>query len=508
MIPTQRTHLPLPSMLYRSTQVRELDRIAIEEMGIPAICLMERAGTAAFSLMQQLWCKARRIIVVCGTGNNGGDGYVLARLAYLAGYDVTVLQIGETIKLKGEAAIAYQSMVEVGLIAQVFSEKKLSIVDVIVDALFGIGLDREVTGQYRQVIDAINRSRSPVLSLDVPSGLNADTGNVMGVAVKADATISFIGLKQGLFTGAGLEYSGKIHFDDLQVPNTIYKRVKSTINRYDAQLLKRTFSRRPRNAHKGHFGHVLIIGGAPGMLGAACLAAEAAARVGAGKVTVATHPSHAAFVSLHRPEIMSHGVDSAESLLALADKADAIAIGMGLGQSIWARTLLDGLKEIQKPILVDADALNMIAQTPFRFFESVITPHPAEAGRLLEMSTAYIQSDRFAAVKSLQIRFGGVCILKGSGSLIADEEGQISVCTTGNPGMAAGGMGDILSGVIVGLLAQGFSTTEAARIGVCLHGRAGDRAAQDGERGMIPSDLLPWLRYYSNPELEMKEIEC
>jgi len=492
--------LPLP--LYRANQVRELDRIAIEDMGIPGICLMERAGCAAFSIFKSRWPKARRIIVLSGTGNNGGDGYVLARLAYLAGIEVTVLQIGDTAKLKGDARIAYDAMTEVGLLTQVFTEKKLSIVDVVVDALLGTGLDRIVLGQWREVIEALNRCTCPILSVDIPSGLHADTGTVLGVAVQADVTISFIGLKPGLFTGAGPDYCGKVYFDELQVPSAIYKSVKSTVTRLDYNVLKTALPKRSRIAHKGTFGHVLVIGGDSGMTGAARLTAEAAARVGAGKISIATRTAHAALVNLMRPEIMSHGVETAEELAPLLDNVDVIAIGPGLGQSIWARAMLEAVKNISKPVVVDADGLNLLAKAPFRFSNSVLTPHVGEAARLLEITTADIQADRFDAVRALQLRFGGVCILKGAGTLVADPNGSIGICTAGNPGMACGGMGDVLTGVIAGLLAQGFSTTEAAHLGVCLHGKAGDRAARDGERGLLPSDLFPWLRYYANPELK------
>lgn len=494
---------PLPLTLYRASQVREFDRIAIEDMGIPGVCLMERAGRAAFALLQARWPHARRIAVLCGIGNNAGDGYVLARLAYLVGCDVTVLQVGDTTKLKGEARITFEAMTAVGLSVQVFAEKKLSIVEVVVDALFGIGLDRNVGGPWRTVIEALHRSPCPVLSLDIPSGLHADTGTVLGVAVRADATISFIGLKQGLLTGDGPEYCGEIYFDDLQVPLATYKTIKVNVNRLDYEVLKTTFRKRPRTAHKGTFGHVFVIGGDKGMTGAARLAAEAAARVGAGKISLATCTAHAALINLARPEIMSHGVETAEELLPLLETADVIAIGPGLGQSLWARAMLEAVKDTQKPVVIDADALNLLARTPFRFINSVITPHVGEAARLLETTTDVIQADRFAAVRSLQLRFGGVCILKGAGTLIADDNGQVNVCTAGNPGMACGGMGDVLTGVIAGLLAQGFSTIESANLGVCLHGKAGDRAAQEGERGLLPSDLLPWLRYYANPELEI-----
>jgi NAD(P)H-hydrate epimerase len=374
---------------------------------------------------------------------------------------------------------------------------------VIVDAIFGTGLDREVTGRWREVIDALNHRNCPLLSLDTPSGLHADTGTVLGVAVHADVTISFIGLKQGLFTGMGVDYRGKIYFDDLQVPHSIYKQVKTSVTRLDYDELKTLLIRRPKSAHKGSFGHVLIIGGDSGMTGAARLAAEAAARVGAGKVSIATRATHAAFLNLARPEIMVHGIETAAELQQLITQIDIIAIGPGLGQSIWARAMLDTIKEQQKPIVLDADALNLLARAPFRLPQSVLTPHPGEAARLLEFTTPEIQNDRFTAVRALQLRFGGVCVLKGAGTLVAGANGQIGVCSAGNPGMACGGMGDVLTGVIAGLLAQGFSTTNAASLGVCLHAKAGDKEAENqGERGLLPSDLLPWIRHYANPEIE------
>jgi len=492
---------PLPLALYRANQVNELDRITIEEMGITGVCLMERAGSAAFALLQSRWPNAHRIAVLCGVGNNGGDGYVLARLAYLVGYEVTVLQLGDINKLKDEARITFEAMKDVGLSVQVFAEKKLSIVDVIVDALFGIGLSRKVSGQWRTAIEALYRCNCPILSIDIPSGLHADTGSVMGIAVRADATISFIGLKQGLFTGEGPEYCGEIYFDDLQVPHAIYKQAKSTVARLDHETLRTTFHRRPRTAHKGHFGHVLVIGGDKGLTGATRLAAEAALRVGAGKVSVATRTAHANLLNLTCPEIMSHGAETTEELAYLLEQATVVAIGPGLGQSIWARSMLEAVKAFSKPLVIDADALNLLARMPFRFPNGILTPHPGEAARLLETTTSEIQADRFAAVHALQLRFGGVCILKGAGTLIANDTGHISVCMAGNPGMATGGMGDVLTGIIAGLLAQGFALLDAAKLGVCLHGKAGDQAALEGERGLLPSDLFRWLRYYVNPEL-------
>jgi len=497
--------LPLP--LYRASQVRELDRIAIEDMGIPAMCLMERAGAASFKILQQEWPQAQRIIVLCGTGNNGGDGYVIARLAYIAGYDVTVLQLGNTENLTGEAYTSYNAMTAVGLFPQAFTDKKLSVVDLVVDALLGIGLDRTISGKYREVIQALNRRRCPVLSVDIPSGLSADTGAVLGMAVRANVTVSFIGLKQGLFTGEGAEYSGKIYFDDLNIPPSIYKRVKSKISRLDNTLLPKLLPKRSRTAHKGSFGSVLVVGGETGMTGAVRLAAQAAARIGAGKVSIATRVSHAPFMNLDYPEIMCHGIEMGEDLFPLLDAASVIAIGPGLGQSIWAREMLETVKNINKPIVIDADALNLLANAPFRVPLGVLTPHPMEAARLLEARDANeIQDNRFEAVQSLQLRFGGVIVLKGAGTLVSDDKGYVNIANIGNPGMACGGMGDILTGVIAGLLAQGLAPNDAAKVGVYIHGKAGDKVAElGGERGLLPSDLLPWIRYYANPDFSEQD---
>ncbi|MCK5876986.1 MAG: NAD(P)H-hydrate dehydratase [Candidatus Marithrix sp.] len=492
-------HKSLPLPLYSSNQMRELDRIAIEEMGIPGVCLMERAGSVSFKILKYHWPQAHRIAVLCGIGNNSGDGYVLARLAYLAGYDVTVLQIGDTSKLKNDALTTFKAMANVGIVAQVFTAKKLTIVDVIVDALFGTGINRELKGKWIEVITAINTCACPVLSLDIPSGLDSNTGTVLGIAAQADATISFVGLKQGLFTGSGPEYCGEIYFDNLQIPNIAYKQLRTNITRFDNNSLTKILPKRSRTAHKGNFGHVLLIGGDSGMTGAIRLAAEAAARIGAGLVSVATRSVHAAIINLTCPEIMVHGIETPEELTLLLEKATVIAIGPGLGQSLWAKAMLETIKNVVKPVVIDADALNLLAITPFRFINSVLIPHPGEAARLLEVSISKIQDDRFAAVQDLQTRFGNVCILKGAGTLVAGPDNSITVCNSGNPGMACGGMGDVLTGVIVGLLAQGLSTFAAANIGVYIHGQAGNRAALDGERGLLPSDLMPWLRHYANP---------
>ncbi|MFP4160471.1 MAG: NAD(P)H-hydrate dehydratase, partial [Ectothiorhodospira sp.] len=325
-------------------------------------------------------------------------------------------------------------------------------------------------------------------------------GAVLGRAVRARATVTFIGLKRGLFTGEGREYGGQVHFDDLAVPAAVYGGMAPTAHRADAGGLQH-LPRRRRGAHKGDFGHVLVVGGAPGMPGAVRMAAEAAARVGAGLVSVATHAGHAALIPLARPEVMAHGVTVPGDLDPLLERATVVAVGPGLGQGDWGRALLERVLAWEGPRVLDADALNLLAGAPQRRGDWVLTPHPGEAGRLLGWSTARVQADRPAAAAALQTRYGGVCVLKGSGTLVHDGHG-LTVCTGGNPGMASGGMGDVLTGVLAGAMAQGLADTpgETAVLGVCAHARAADAAAgEGGERGLLASDLFPCLRGVMNP---------
>lgn len=486
----------LPEALYTAAQAQELDRLAIEERKIPGATLMQRAGAAAFDLLRARWPRARRIAVVCGPGNNGGDGYVMARLAREAGLTAVVLALGGAEKTKSDAAAARKKCKSAGVPIKSFQSELLTGNDILVDALFGIGLQREVGDEWRTAIEAVNQSRTPILAIDIPSGLHADTGQVMGAAVRANATMSFIGLKAGLFTGAGPEQAGEVFFNDLDVPGEIYKKVPVTARRLTETSLLGLLPRRRRDMHKGDAGHVLIIGGDRGMPGAARLASEAAYRAGAGLVMVATHPEHAAHISATRPELIVHGVESAEELRPLLARADVVAIGPGLGQGKWGETLLGAALDTSLPMVLDADALNMLAADPLMHKDWILTPHPGEAARMLGITKEEIQSDRFAAVHELVASFGGVCVLKGAGTLIASLSlyGVVSVCDRGNPGMASGGMGDVLTGVIAGLRAQGLSSAAAARLGVGLHAAAGDDAAAAGEIGMLASDLFPFIR--------------
>jgi NAD(P)H-hydrate epimerase len=483
----------LPRTLYQATQVRELDRRAIEQLGIPGATLMERAGSAAFALLRARWPRALRLAVVCGPGNNGGDGYVVARLALERGLVPTVLRFGATPRAPGEAAAARAACEAAGVMTEAFSPARLADADVIVDALLGIGLERELAGEWRAAVEAVNAARRPVLALDVPSGLDADTGAVLGAAVRATCTMSFIGLKAGLFTGEGPDHAGRIHFSDLGLPAEAYAGSESLAERLTREPLKGLMRRRPRGAHKGSFGHVLVVGGDRGMPGAARLAGEAALRGGAGLVTLAVHPAHAAAVNAARAELIAHGVKGAAALKPLLARATVVALGPGLGRVAWGGALFNAALQGRQPLVLDADALFLLAGTRKKRADWVLTPHPGEAARLLATDTATIQRDRFAAARAIANRHGGVCVLKGAGTVIADSDGRLAVCDRGNPGMASGGMGDVLTGIIAALRAQGLGAWDAACLGAWLHATAGDEAARGGEIGLIASDLLARL---------------
>ena len=489
-----RTHIPL----YRADAVRELDRLAIEVHGVPGYSLMSRAGAAAFSVLRERWPDARRVAVFCGVGNNGGDGFVLARLARAAGLDVRIVQVGDGERLRGDARTAAEAARAAGLTPVCPADAAIDNVDVLIDALFGTGLERPVEGTWREAVQAINAQAQPVLAIDIPSGLHADTGSVLGVAVRADRTVTFIGRKRGLYTGEGPEFAGAIDFADLKVPPDIYAKVATDTWLLGPEQVVECLPRRPRTQHKGANGHVLVIGGDHGMGGAARLAAEAAARSGAGLVSVATQPEHVALITAGRPELMSHGVKSAHDLLALLERATVVAIGPGLGQSAWSRMLFATALASSLPLVVDADALNLLARHRQQRGNWILTPHPGEAARLLRRSSEAVQSDRFAAVAALVKEYAAVAVLKGAGTLVCNGD-EFAVCPTGNPGMASGGMGDVLTGILAALLAQGLTTEDAARTAVFVHGGAADAAAADGERGLVALDVIEALRGQINP---------
>ncbi len=492
-------HDNLPMSLYRAEQSQELDRIAMEEFEIPGFTLMRRAGKALFQVLLGNYPDVEKITVFCGTGNNGGDGYVVATLARQKGIDVEIVQVGQVSRMKKDASQARQLALSDGIAIVDFDSSLAVERGVIVDAILGTGVTGEVRDDPLLAIDCINHAGLPVIAADIPSGICADTGKVLHKAVYAEHTVSFICVKQGLLTGAAPDYTGSVYFSNLALPEGVFEFVSPSSQRLDFKVLKATLPTRQRSAHKGLFGHVMVTGGDSGMAGAAAMASQAATRVGAGLVSCATRPEHISAIISRCPEIMAHGVISGQEIEPLLQRATVVVVGPGLGRGPWGEQLLQQVCKLDVPMVIDADALNIIAdgrvvKEPYRD-NWVLTPHPGEAARLLNCSTADIQQDRFGAVHELQRRYGGAVILKGAGTLVADPDNETpGLCCYGNPGMASGGMGDVLSGVLAGLLAQGLSVAEASRLGVCLHARAADLAALDGERGMVATDLLPHLR--------------
>jgi ADP-dependent NAD(P)H-hydrate dehydratase / NAD(P)H-hydrate epimerase len=483
--------------LYTAAQVRDLDRRAIHELGIPGYELMTRAGHATLNALRSQWPATRSISVLCGPGNNGGDGYVVARVARAQGVVAHVVAHGDPRQLTGDARHACDDFIAAGGRCEPWSPRVLES-DVIVDALYGTGLARAVSGEAAAMIEAVNASGRPVVAVDVPSGLHADSGVVLGVATRAALTVTFIGRKLGLYLGAAPEHVGHLLFDGLQVPPETYA-VATPVARLLCEAdVPAALPRRRRTAHKGDHGHVLVIGGGPGMPGAARLAGEAALRAGAGLVTLAVHPDNVGIVAA-RPELMCIPAHSPTDVATVLSRATVVAVGPGLGQGDWSRGLFEAALGSGKPLVVDADALNLLAAAPQRQQRWVLTPHPGEAARLLDTATATVQSDRLAAARQLQERYGGIVVLKGAGSIVHGRAGVPGICDRGNPGMAAGGMGDVLTGVIAGVAAQGADLELAARAGVFVHALAGDVAALRGERGLLASDLLEQVRACVNP---------
>jgi ADP-dependent NAD(P)H-hydrate dehydratase / NAD(P)H-hydrate epimerase len=490
--------------LYRSGAIRAAEQVAMTRFGLDEDDLMARAGLAAWRLLLDRWPQAQRIGIVCGPGNNGGDGYVLAELARSSGRHVFVLRWSDRVK-PGASARAADAYVQAGgEVATFIVDEGLPQADVWVDALFGIGLHRAIEGAAADLVSALNHDRtSPVLALDVPSGVDADTGFHDGLAVRAAVTLSFIAGKPGVYTGRGREAAGEVVIDTLGLADHVFDDLEPAARIARPDALPLWLKPRARNAHKGHFGTVLCIGGDRGVGGAIALCAEAAHRAGAGTVSAATRAEHVPVLLTRCPETMVRAVDSAADLQPLLDKATVIAIGPGLGCGEWGEALLEAAFAADLPMVIDADGLNLLSQSPKTLGMAVLTPHPGEAARLLNASVAEIERDRIASAHALADHCGSVVVWKGAGTIVAAPDEIPVLIDAGNPGMATGGMGDVLTGVISAVLAQrGQSHFEAAICGALLHAAAGDAAARGGgERGLLPSDLFPHLRRLANPEL-------
>jgi NAD(P)H-hydrate epimerase len=482
-----------PAWLYTAAQSRAVDRCAIEEHGLPGPGLMARAARAAFARLLAEAPAPEFLQVLCGPGNNGGDGLLLALLASGRGMPLRVFLVDGPAR-SPDAQRAEARLRAAGVEPEPYVQGALEARGVIVDAMLGTGIRGALRERYAAAVAEVNALGVPVLALDVPTGVDSDSGAVVGEAVRATGTLSFITMKRGLFTGAGAVHAGQRSLATLDVPAAAYAVAGPAWEHLSLDRELPAFPRRDAGQHKGDFGRCLVVGGDRGMGGAVILAAEAALRCGAGLCRVATRSEHIAPLLARRPEAMATVVEHRNDLEALLPWADVVVLGPGLGTGPWGEQLLRLCLDAAKPLVLDADALNLLARWQAWPLPPgcVITPHPGEAARLLEVSTTELQADRFAAARSLAERCGAAVILKGQGSLVY-ADGQGALCSAGSAAMASGGMGDVLSGVVGALRAQGLSPAAAARLATVLHSSAADDAARAGRAALLAADLMPAL---------------
>ncbi|SDI68915.1 NAD(P)H-hydrate epimerase [Ferrimonas sediminum] len=490
----------LPATLFSGATVRRWEPLLAKQHGVLMWSLMEEAGQQAWQAFHQRWPNAESLAVVCGRGNNAGDAYVLARCALNNGLQVRVLQMQPERPLKGDAKIAQQQYLDAGGHIETAEPGRLAGVSHIVDGLLGTGFEGELRSDFSRMIVAINEASAEVLSLDLPSGLNGDNGFAGEDVVSADLTVTFVGVKLGLLTGAAASCCGDIRLAPLAIGHSLASQVRPDAMKISYQDYRHHLKPRQADSHKGHHGRIAVIGGNHGMPGAVRLASEAALRSGAGLVSIISRYENLPLIQAGRPELMLWGSDIADmEVYQRVGWGQVVLCGPGLGSGDWAFHMWRVAQNAERPLVMDADALNILAKNPCRRDDWVLTPHPGEAARLLGVENADVQRDRFKAVRDLQQKYGGVVVLKGPGTLIFDGETML-VAPVGNPGLATGGSGDVLSGIIASLLAQGLSLMDAAACGVCLHGEAADIAAEGGQRGMLASDLMPYIRQLVNPE--------
>ncbi|MEL7292593.1 MAG: NAD(P)H-hydrate dehydratase [Pseudomonadota bacterium] len=474
----------LTTRLYTAQQVKMGEQEAARIAGIKMYSLMLAAGQASYDLLRRQYPQAQKLLVLCGRGNNGGDGFVVAKLAKQGGMDVTLAMHGQPEQLQGDALTAKEAWLADGGKIQVVAELDWSQIccDVVIDALCGIGLSGEVTAPLQAVIHQVNKLTAAVIAVDIPSGLCSNTGSVLGASIKAAHTITFIGVKQGLMTGQARAYTGQLHFAGLGVEEQFQQIQSPSALTIDFRLVQPYLPSRHATAHKGANGRLLCVGGNQGYAGAIRLCASAAVNTGAGLVRALCHSSSTLPLQVSTPEVMTRVCEEQQSLVDSLHWSQVLAFGPGLGTDEWAQQLFHTCITSELVKVVDADGLNLLAERPCQDDKRVITPHPGEAARLLGCSVAQIESDRFAVAVALQRQYGGVVVLKGAGTLVFDGR-QMYVCPAGNPGMASGGMGDVLTGIIGALLAQGLSCAHAAILGVYLHSSAADELAR--EQGLI-----------------------
>ncbi len=501
-------------LIMNRDQIREYDRIAIQEYGIPGPVLMENAGRGAARRIMKRLGGRRKVGIVAGPGNNGGDGFVIARHLMNSGVDVTTFAVAPLDKVKGDAKINLDILRKMGgeivdvAGAERFGDlaRRLAHKDLLVDAVLGTGVSRNVEGWLGEVIDIINSVRRVIVAIDIPSGLDADNGRPRGRAVAASATCTFGHLKKGLTLYPGAALAGEVDVIPIGVPGNVSEEAGFEGAVISEAQVRGCFADRETDGHKGTFGHLLVVGGLPGKTGAAALVGHAAMRIGTGLVTLATTADAQPVLESKCLEVMvDHLLENPCSpvteevsmkLDVLLEGKGAVALGPGLGTERGiAELALLLLDRIDVPAVIDADGINILAARSEGkiSFENptVLTPHPGEMARLVKKSVREVQGDRFGMSKAVAEQSGAVVVLKGANTVIAGPDGRMFVNPTGNPGMASGGMGDVLTGIIGGLLAQGLEPLDAAVAGVYLHGLAGDRAvSQTGQAALLASDIM------------------
>ncbi|BFU94482.1 MAG: Bifunctional NAD(P)H-hydrate repair enzyme Nnr [Includes: ADP-dependent (S)-NAD(P)H-hydrate dehydratase; NAD(P)H-hydrate epimerase] [Nitrospira sp.] len=502
-------------------QMQALDRRTIVEGRIPGIVLMERAGQEVVKHLEAQFGsgRAKTITVVCGKGNNGGDGLVVARLLHRHGAKVHALLLTPVSALTRDAAVMYRRFIRAAGKSSIIPfrvedriRSLLAASDLVIDAILGTGLSTDVTGTYREAINLLNQCARTVVAVDIPSGIHADSGSALGVAVDASLTVTFGLPKLGLYVGQGIDHAGIVQVADIGIPPSFAADIDSHVTLLVKETVRQSLPRRRASSHKGTFGHAGIIAGSVGKTGAAALAAQAALRTGAGLVTVAAPSSvndvleakllEVMTVPLPETEARTLSRDSLNLLISFVRSKTAVAVGPGLStQSETAELVRSLLKHLDLPSVMDADALSSLAGQTSLLADCtvtpILTPHPGEMARLESGATAQsINADRIGTASRFSRQAGVILVLKGARSVIARPDGLVAICPTGNPGMATAGTGDVLTGMTVGLLAQGLPPWEAACAATYIHGMAGDLAAQRlGEAGMLARDVIEQIPY-------------
>lgn len=460
--------------LYSIEQTRLIEAVAIQA-GVSALMLMKRAGFAAFQWAKQEFTQGQRVYVLCGAGNNGGDGFAFAQYAHLAGWQVDVGLVVSPAQVKSNESVTLLSeLASLGVMPKPYDPAVCARADLVVDALLGIGARSPLSSDLLATISSVNAFQKPVLALDVPSGLNADTGSHFGDAIRAQFTMTFLTHKPGLVSADGADYAGEVLVEHLGVPESLYAELRPVSKLLHVAQAEQKLVTRKKNSHKGEYGQALIVGGDEGMLGSVMLAAQSCAYAGAGIVRVVTRSEYAPMVTVKCPEVMAYGDRNVTDLI---ERSTVVAVGFGLSNNAWSNQLWQQVLLSDKPKVVDAGALRLLATQPSYRDDWILTPHPGEAAALLGISTKEVQSDRLAAVVALQEKFGGVVVLKGNGTLVYDGK-EAQICDFGDGAMSTAGMGDVLAGMITALVAQGLSLSKAAVQGVMLHAKAGEQLAQ------------------------------